>query len=235
MAGGRRARHGEPARSGDLEPLCLAHDAAGSTSVRARAATLQHDAALALRRALRGEAEGDRRHSDDGTCLQQRDDQRGRGAGPAGHAVRPAWTLRRPQAAVGRQAAISGGAGALLRRLQRAGSEAHARLAATAARGGKSAADHHERCAARCESLRRQGEAHGRGPARHREGHRGHAQGPGAHQSRHPAGRRGVRAHRLGRELARPGHREALLRGGARALLRRGALSRAEAHCRGRP
>lgn len=64
------------------------------------------------------------------------------------------------------------------------------------------------------------------------QGPRGDAQGARAVPARRAAGRRGVRAHRLRRPLARPGHREALLRQGARPRVRRRAVARREAHRR---
>src|SRR4051812_34327500 len=70
----RRARHGEPGRTRDVGALRLPPVAARRESVRSIAAAVEFDAAVALRRPVRGEAQAHRRNSRLAARLQQRGD-----------------------------------------------------------------------------------------------------------------------------------------------------------------
>ena len=96
LGAGRRARHGEPDRARHLPALLLAHGATRRPALRAVAAAQRDDAAFAVRRALRSQAEADLRHPRHRACVQFRADERKRGTGAAGHADGCAGPFRLP-------------------------------------------------------------------------------------------------------------------------------------------
>ena len=200
MAGGRRARHGEPDRAGDLPALRLAHVAARRDRLRALAGALEHDAAVAFRRALPAQAQADLRHPGHGARLQQRDAstrapsprQQGTQFDALGHfGVRgQPWDGKAPLD----EEKITYYGGFTQKDVKPTPDSPLLKLGMDKVPPIVTSA-----VLLDAKAFVGGGKPMNAGRAGHREAHRGHAEGAGPRAPRHPAGRRGVRAYRLGR------------------------------------